>query len=299
MTQVSVVIPSYNAEALLPRTLDALKAQNFKQDIEVLVVDCSESTAVEKLCNEYDVGYHHETDRFNPGIGRNIGAKLAKGELLVFLDADVELESDAIANAWEYYALGHKAFGGALELNEQVDPSIASYLEHYFFNHESQAGRPACSRSNLSSALMVLKKDLFLDAGGFKDIPRMQDTEMTERLIRNGVELYFCPSVIGLQIQDSPLKKVLKKIYINGKNLYFIRYQKKSFIFKTCLMITLPILSTFKICRIIGRHLRYQTLRQKFITLGMSPLLFVSGAYWMAGLYRSMIFGGEISKKRD
>ena len=65
--------------------------------------------------------------------------------------------------------------------------------------------------------------------GGFADIPRMQDTELTER-IRNssGTQLGFEPSVVGYQIQDSNLKKVLKKIYITGNNIYFLRYQNKS-----------------------------------------------------------------------
>lgn len=299
MKTVSVVIPSYNAQDSLPRTLAALKQQEFDGEVEILVVDCSETDAVKILCEDFDVNFHKEPTRFNPGIGRNIGAKIANGQLLIFVDADVELEPSAIANAWDFYSIGHKAFGGALELNERVHPTIASYVEHYFFNHESQTGRPVCKRSNLSSALMILDRQLFLDQGGFKDIPRMQDTEMTERLLNSGVELYFTPNVVGLQIQDSPLKKVLRKIYINGKNLYFIRYQRQSAIKKCALFLLLPLLSALKIIRILLRHFRYQTLRQKMLTLLVSPLLFLSGLYWMSGLYTSMIFGGEISKNRD
>ena len=299
MTNISVVIPSYNAQDSLPRTLGALKSQIIQKPYEIIVIDCSEGDEVQKICEQYEVEFHHVKERFNPGIGRNIGAEIAKGELLVFVDADVELEKYALENAYLFYQQGHSVFGGALELNERVNPTTASYLEHYFFNHESQKDRPVCRRSNLSSALMVLDRTFFLEAGGFKNIPRMQDTEMTERLISQGAELYFCPNVIGLQIQDSPIKKVLRKIFINGKNLYVIRYQRQNALKKTALFLLLPLISSFKVIRIIFRHLRYQTPKQKKMTLAISPLLFIAGIYWMLGFYRSMLFGGGISKNRD
>ncbi len=299
MIEVSVVIPSYNAQDALPNTITALKNQSLSESIEIIVVDCSEESHVRQICLDFNVRYHHESERFNPGIGRNIGAKLAKGKLIVFVDADVVLMPNALEEAWNFYSLGNTAFGGALELNEQQSTSIASYLEHYFFNHESQKGRPTCSRSNLSSALMLLDRELFLDQGGFKNIPRMQDTEMTERLLASGVRLSFTPNVVGLQTQDSPMNKVLRKIFINGRNLYFIRYQKQSFVKKCVLFLLLPLLATLKMARVIVRHLRFQTPRQKLITVGISPLLFISGYIWMFGLYRSMLLGGGISTKRD
>ncbi len=300
MIAISVVIPSYNAQDSLPGTLAALQAQQFEQEFEVIVMDCSDHDKVPQLCEQFEhCRCIQVAERFNPGIGRNLGAEQAKGELLVFVDADVVLEPNALAEAWRYYQQGHSIFGGALELNEQAEPTIASYLEHYFFNHESQRGRPVCPRSNLSSALMLFDRALFLSEGRFKDIPRMQDTELTERMIASGHTLSFNPNVVGLQIQDSPMHKVLRKIYINGKNLYFIRYQKQSFLKKVFLFLLLPLLTLLKIIRISARHLRYQDGRGRFITIALTPLLLLAGVYWAGGLYRSMIFGGEISRNRD
>ncbi len=298
--QISVVIPSYNSQSNIENTLKAISNQEFDGNFETIVVDCSEHDQVKDICHQFSfVRYQHEQERFNPGIGRNIGAKLATGELLIFVDADVVLDSSAFLNAWDYYKDGHFIFGGALELNLNAKPNIASYLEHYFFNHESQPGRPKCIRSNLSSALMLFKRELFIEKAGFKDIPRMQDTEMTERLIKQGLELTFNPKVLGYQIQDSPLDKVLRKIFINGKNLYFIRYENFSSAKKLALFILLPLITSFKVFRIFARHLRYQNIHGRLITILISPLLYLGGIYWMFGLYNSMIFGGEISKKRD
>lgn len=299
MTDISVVIPSYNTQDVLTGTLQALSKQVCDNGFEVIVVDCSEGAEVEEICGQFDARYHREIERFNPGKGRNIGAGLASGSLLVFVDADVILKPDALQNAWLFYQAGNDIFGGALELNEEKQVGASSYLEHYYFNHESQAGRPECDRSNLSSALMLFDKKLFLDNGGFKDIPRMQDTELTERLVKQGCRLRFTPTVVGLQTQDSPLNKVIRKIYIGGKNLYFLRYQQKSLLFKIVFALALPLLTALKLIRIFARHLRYQTGKQKMILLKISPLIVYGGICWMFGLYRSMLLGGGISKSRD
>lgn len=298
--QISVVIPSYNAQEQLPDTLAALRAQKTDVAYEVVVVDCSEGNAVESLCrSDPRVVFHKESKRFNPGEGRNIGARIARGELLVFVDSDVVLEPCALEEAYRFYRDGKKIFGGALELNVGKGSSVSSYFEHFFFNHESQRRRSVQRRSNLSSALMVFERDTFLGAGGFKDIPRMQDTELTERLVREGFELYFNPRVVGLQTQDAPFDKVLRKIFINGKNLYFIRYRDKPLAQKMALAALLPMISSAKILRIIARHLRYQAEREKLIAFGLAPLLGLGGMYWMIGFYRSLLFGGGISTKRD
>lgn len=297
---ISVVIPSFNTQDTIATTLEYLSKQNTSANYEIIVVDCSEHDQVKNIVQQYPKArYEHRSERFNPGEGRNIGARLAGGELLVFIDADVQLATGSLAAAWNHLQEGHTIFGGALELNTRVSDDSAAYLEHYFFNHESQALRPACERSNLSSALMCFKRSVFLDAGGFKDIPRMQDTELTERLRKAGHKLYFFPDILAYQTQDSPLTKVLRKIYINGQNLYYIRYKptitpaKKALFF--CLM---PVMTGVKTLRIIGRHLRFQSPANKLRTLLISPLLMMGGIYWMVGFYNALITEKGISKNR-
>jgi glycosyltransferase involved in cell wall biosynthesis len=297
---LSVIIPSYNSADTIDGTLDALENQTANFDYEVIVVDCSDDDSVERVvASRSKAQCLRRSTRFNPGEGRNVGAEAAKGELLVFVDSDVILDSEALSSAWDFYCQGNLLFGGALELNEAYNPSMASYLEHYFFNHESQKHRPPCERANLSSALMIVQRKLFLDAGGFKDIPRMQDTELTERLRRQGVCLKFAPTVVGFQIQDSPMKKVLRKIFINGQNLYSIRYRSDMTIPKKLLfLLLLPLMAGYKVLRIIGRQLRYQDLRKRCITLLLLPLFIVSGIYWMLGFYNGILFDRGISQQR-
>lgn len=297
---ISVVIPSYNTQDTVAATLANLSEQQTALQFEIVLVDCSSHDEVGKIAARFPkVRYEHRTQRFNPGEGRNIGAQLAQGELLMFIDADVHLAANAFDAAWRALRSGKEVFGGALELNTKVSADTAAYLEHYFFNHESQALRPACERNNLSSALMCFRRETFLAAGGFKDIPRMQDTELTERLRQQGQKLFFCPDILGLQIQDSPFKKVLKKIYINGQNLYYIRYKPGITLQKKLAFYALlPAIGAVKISRIIGRHLVYQNWKNKLRTLALSPVLVLGIVYWTAGFYNALWTEKGIGKER-
>ncbi|WED20616.1 glycosyltransferase [Vibrio sp. JC009] len=295
--KLSVVIPSYCAEANLNSALASIGKQ-IDSEVECIVVDCSPHNKVEDICNRYPfVTFIKSEQRFDPGQGRNIGAKASTGETLVFIDADVVLHHDAIKNIKKAVEQGYRAFGAALDLNTEVHDSFPARVEHYYFNHESQSTRSFTLRKNLSSAFMIIEKALFLQFGGFSDIPRMQDTELTERLVASGIELFLVPSVIGYQIQDSPLEKVLRKIAITGNNTYFIRYQNSSGLRKRGLFALLaPLMMLAKISRINYRNLRYSFSLKMLLVY--SPYMYICGLYWMKGFYRALVTNSGISSGR-
>lgn len=295
--KLSIIIPSYCADKHLAKCMDSVAAQN-DEDTEVIIVDCSPNDAVERIAKQYSfVHFFKESERFNPGIGRNIGAKHAKGDYVVFIDADVELDSNALINIKKHAESGKKIFGAALELNTDAVDDFAAKIEHYFFNHESQASREPSIRSNLSSAFMIIEKEMFLSYGGFANIARMQDTEMTERMRADGVQLHFCPDIVAYQIQDSPLNKVLKKIKINGNNLYYIRYQKQMNGLKIALLVLLlPFMMLAKVTRINARNLKYNfSLSMLFV---YSPYMYICGMYWLAGFYKGVLTNKGIESGR-
>lgn len=298
--KISVVVPSYNTAATIGATLAGLTQQEDAPPFEIIVVDCSESDAVANIVKGFpQVRFEHPGVKLGPGPNRNHGARMAHGELIVFVDADVVLKPNAIAHCWQHYHDGCKVFGGALELHEPRSVGVSSYLEHYFFNHESQEMRPRGTRQNLSSAFMCIDRALFFKFNGFKDIPRMEDTELTERLQQNGYALHFMPDMVALQIQDSPFKNVLRKIYLNGHNLYFIRYKASiTMLRKLTFGLGLPVITAAKMARILVRQLRYNCWRKRAVTVALAPVLMLGGLYWMLGFYGAIIRDGGISAER-
>src|SRR5262249_48776117 len=91
---ISVVIPAHNEQEVLPKTLAALKRQDYPHFETIVVTNgCTDRTAdvVRGRCDQL-----FELEERGLGPARNLGAAKAKGELLLFLDADTILERTAL-----------------------------------------------------------------------------------------------------------------------------------------------------------------------------------------------------------
>lgn len=93
--RASVVIPTLNEARVLPGLLDRLQAQTLR-DFEIIVADAGSRDGTRELCRARGV---RVTDGGLPGVGRNRGAAIARGEVLFFLDADVLPPADFLACA--------------------------------------------------------------------------------------------------------------------------------------------------------------------------------------------------------
>lgn len=108
---ISFVIPAYNEEALLGRTLAALNvaARALGMPFEVVVVDdasTDRTTAIAREHGAHVVPVNHR----QIAATRNAGARAAIGDLLVFIDADTVVNESVVRSAIE--AMRHGAVGG-------------------------------------------------------------------------------------------------------------------------------------------------------------------------------------------
>ncbi len=106
MPQVSVIVPVYNSASLLKRCLISLQNQSF-YDYQVWVIDDGSETALTDL-----LWWKHLSPRFqqlrlpsNKGRAhaRNQGILQSTGEVLIFLDADMQVGTDFIAQHWRFH----------------------------------------------------------------------------------------------------------------------------------------------------------------------------------------------------
>ncbi|MFV1917124.1 MAG: glycosyltransferase family 2 protein [Patescibacteria group bacterium] len=98
--KVSVIIPTYNEEKVIRQCLESLSKQTYP-DYEIIVVDDGSSDSTVKVIKSLITDHHppitmlHQK-HFGPGAARNFGAKKARSEILVFVDADMTFESGFI-----------------------------------------------------------------------------------------------------------------------------------------------------------------------------------------------------------
>ncbi len=87
--KLSIIIPTKNEEKYLPKLLASVKKQSFR-DYEIIVADNNSKDKTRKIAEKYKCKI---VKGGLPGKARNAGAKIAKGDILLFLDADTELKT--------------------------------------------------------------------------------------------------------------------------------------------------------------------------------------------------------------
>jgi glycosyltransferase involved in cell wall biosynthesis len=179
---ISVIIPAHNEERYLPATLEALKQQAYGW-FEVIVVanGCTDRTAevARGLCHRLIV-----LSQKSLGVARNLGARMAKGDMLLFLDADTLLAPDALANiaqgfTWEFAA-------GTLK-GEPDTKRLKYKLLYGLKNWTHRSGLHAGS-----SGVILCWKKHFMKTGGFDEgLEVRENSELIRRLSRFGKYRYM------------------------------------------------------------------------------------------------------------
>jgi glycosyltransferase involved in cell wall biosynthesis len=90
--QLTIVIPTYNEEKYIARTLYAIASQSGTYKVKIIIADAksTDNTRTIAETNAFELGLNLEIiDGGLPAVGRNAGAKLATTPYILFLDADV------------------------------------------------------------------------------------------------------------------------------------------------------------------------------------------------------------------
>ena len=82
---LSIIIPALNEEKYLPSLLEEIKKQNFNGDFEVIIADADSKDKTVEIAQNYGCKIVRGG---LPAKGRNEGARAAKGDIFLFLDAD-------------------------------------------------------------------------------------------------------------------------------------------------------------------------------------------------------------------
>lgn len=174
---ISVIVPAHNEEAYLRETLEALKRQRYpRHEVIVIANGCSDGTA--------DIARDH-CDRLivisqkGISLARNLGARMASGDLLVFLDADTLLEPDALKTISRQFTRNHSA--GTLKA--RPEPARWFYVVLYFVKNLMHR----LSLHKGSIGVILAWKDMFERGSGFDEqLHVMENSALIRRMQRFG-----------------------------------------------------------------------------------------------------------------
>jgi glycosyltransferase involved in cell wall biosynthesis len=116
---ISVIIPAYNGEKFLPRSIGSVLAQTYR-NIELIVADDGSTDGTKKVVEEFQgkdarVLYYFEENSGGPARPKNFAMQYAKGEYVAYLDQDDEWAPEKLEKQVALFEAGGVVRGGAGE----------------------------------------------------------------------------------------------------------------------------------------------------------------------------------------
>jgi cellulose synthase/poly-beta-1,6-N-acetylglucosamine synthase-like glycosyltransferase len=210
---ISIIIPAKNAASTIARCLQAVLAQkDVQQPYEVIVVDDASQDVTAAMAKGFGVRVIRLEEGMGPAAARNAGAAVAKGEILVFTDADCEPESKWLAEMIKPFE--DPAVVGVRGTYRTVQSGwVPRFVQQeYAFKYMLIAGLDSIDFIDTYSA--AYQRKVFLENGGFEKafpVPCVEDQEFSFRLAKKGYRLVFAPDAIVYHLHDKNVWKYIKR----------------------------------------------------------------------------------------
>lgn len=238
---ISIVIPARNEETNIRRLLEDIKRQEIGP-YEIIIADANSMDDTKKVANDYGAII---TDGGWPSYGRNSGARIAKQDVILFLDADTGLKSETFLKDI-FYTFQNSNLDCASCYFEPMHRNIGTHLVTLIMNTMKYLSRLPIKGLKLGfGALIMVKKSTFLSVNGFReDMRYMEDSQFIKDLTNAGFKYGLIPFKIQLNLQREtvgnpkkdlslvlafiygflflsiPFKKLKNSLYEKAKRLY-------------------------------------------------------------------------------
>ena len=178
--QVSIIIPVFNEALLIRPFLSNLRART--RGAEIIVVDGASTDGSDQLAQGFCDQVIRSGER-SRAKQMNLGADSARGDIFWFLHADAEIPLDSL-NEIDRIMCDSRVSGGFFRIRLPTAPAVYR-LTDSFAHYAGLLLRMRCGDHG-----MFCRRSAFVAAGGFPDVPLMEDVEFFRRLRRCGRVVY-------------------------------------------------------------------------------------------------------------
>jgi len=158
---LSVVVPAYNEEKYLPKSLAALKDTLRSMPHEIIVVDNESTDATRDVLANFGVRIVNESVH-NIARVRNTGAEAADGEVIVFIDADTVVRPGVFEKIRESMS-NDKCVGGSVKV--EYERARRAWVRFFMLSWLFWARFTKMRQG----ALQFCRRDVFQELGGYDD----------------------------------------------------------------------------------------------------------------------------------
>lgn len=204
---LSVIVPAHGGTDVLRKSLPALLASDLPREAwELIVVDDASTDDTSLVAGEYaDVVVELVGNPNGPGYARNRGVEVSRGEVLVFIDADVCVHPDVLRRFATLFAAGDEpgAVFGSYDAAPPAPGAVSRFrnmLHHYV--HQMSPG----DAETFWAGCGAVRKSAFTEVGGFDEwhfpAPQIEDIELGRRLRRTGYRVVLDPAIQAAHLKQ-------------------------------------------------------------------------------------------------
>ncbi len=225
---LSVIIPTYQRRDSVVRLLRALAQQTLAPETyEVIVSIDGSQDGTREMVETLSVPYQLESI-WQPNRGRaaacNAGIRMARGEVLVILDDDMEPAPDCLESHWQAHSIGLRfgVMGAVPVAGEKDDPPVAAYIAAKFNQHLNNLADPDhhLALRDFYSGHFSIRRKVLLEVGLFDEAFRIygnEDLELSLRLTKAGVVLVYASQALAHQHYSKDFAALSKDTIAKGK----------------------------------------------------------------------------------
>lgn len=236
-TTVSVIIPAYNAAKTISQCLNSILHQNYPADnVDIHIVNDGSTDNTNDVLQQIVLSNHvqiHSHD-VNKGLAstRNTGLQHSIGEIIIFLDADMEVSPDFIENHVQFHKISN--VGGVLSALIPAPENPIDKYQKYLYKSKRGAIKYDSTESLPFSVFLFnctsVRKEVLDNIGLFDDkITKYggEDTEFAFRLWQKYPQgLYYAPNIKVIHHHYRPLNTVLENVQTFGREVVPYLVQK-------------------------------------------------------------------------
>ncbi|RJQ53547.1 MAG: glycosyltransferase [Desulfobacteraceae bacterium] len=182
--EVSIIIPVFNEPSIIEEALSDLERLREEAAFEIIVVDGHPSrNTIRTIRNP---GVRVLSGRKGRAAQMNRGGMAACGDILLFLHADTRLPSGALSRILSAYRMKNVS-GGSFDLGIRSGKKAFRLIEKMVYF------RTRWTRIPYGDQAIFIARRLFIDLGGYKDIPIMEDVDLMRRFRLKGHRIEIIP----------------------------------------------------------------------------------------------------------
>jgi glycosyltransferase involved in cell wall biosynthesis len=215
--KVSVIVPAFNSSGTISKCIESLERQSFGRPYEIIVVNDGSTDDTEQKARMFKKARVISQENAGPAKTRNVGARAAKGSIVLFTDADCIADYNWIAEMVKPFE-DEKVVGvqGRYRTRQKGVIPVFTQLE---IEQRYERMAAASDVDFIGSYAAAYRKSIFIKLKGFDESFRSasgEDPELSFRMAKAGHKMVFNPDAIVYHTHQRSLASYLRTRYKRG-----------------------------------------------------------------------------------